>query len=216
MTRKLILSAAFATVCAASQAQEMKEIFTQIPDSILPTLTHNDRRDCIDFIENGLESTVNNTLKGQSRLTMLTPTLAKLQLSEHANMQFCKLQTNAQDANDYIICMIHSIDAGMRNSVIRFYNKDWTLVGTTQFITIPKTEEFIPKPDSMDTTEYQNLINFAAHAFIYAKFTDENTLELNYTSSNNADKQYRETVLPYVKPTITMKWNKATHRFVKL
>lgn len=214
MTRKFILSSAFMAVCTVSQAQDMKEIFTEMPDSILPLLSRNDRLDCVDFIENGIENTVINALKGQSRLTFLSPSIAKVQLSEQVEVQLNKLNTSTQNDGDYIICMIHSVKANICNSVIKFYNKDWKPLGASQFIKTFQTEDFFPKPEDMDDLQYQNLLNLSEHAFIQAEFTDDSTLNITYRSSNYNDEQYREKVLPYVQPSMTMTWDKTSHRFV--
>ena len=59
--RKTLLSAVllFAAVSAGAQLK-MREVFAQLPDSVLPLMTRNNRLDCIDFIENGMEARVKN------------------------------------------------------------------------------------------------------------------------------------------------------------
>ena len=38
----------------------MRDVFAQMPDSVLPAVTRNNRLDCIDFIDNNLEAKVRN------------------------------------------------------------------------------------------------------------------------------------------------------------
>ncbi|MDO4802243.1 MAG: DUF3256 family protein, partial [Prevotellaceae bacterium] len=49
-----------------SSAHTMKEVFSEMPDSILPYIIKNRRLDCIDFIENNMKAEVENELSGKS------------------------------------------------------------------------------------------------------------------------------------------------------
>ena len=48
--------------------QTMKQLFTTLPDTILPSLSKNDRLDMVDFIENNMKNEVTNRLRGKSVL----------------------------------------------------------------------------------------------------------------------------------------------------
>jgi len=106
-----------------ANGQTIKQIFQTLPDTILPSLSKNDRLDLIDLFENNMKNEVTNRLKGKSRMTLLTTNLAKIQLSELAEVQLCLLPT----PDSYLICLIHSVKTDAWDSTVRFYNPDWTL-----------------------------------------------------------------------------------------
>ena len=58
--------------CAVSAQLYMRDVFAQLPDSVLPLMTKNNRLDCIDFIENGMEARVKNLFDDQVVLDSLT------------------------------------------------------------------------------------------------------------------------------------------------
>lgn len=207
---RIAITIAVALMPLAAYSQTMKEIFATLPDSILPTLTSNDRLDCIDFIENNMTTEVNNALKGKTRLTALTDNLAKIQVSSLTEMQICKLAT----IDGYIICLIHSSDVGGWDSTIRFYDSAWKPLDASKYIDTPTTRDFIPQPADMDDLEYSNIINLADFPLIQADF-DNTTLSLIYTSSNSNDEKYKNEVLPLVKPVIKFSWNADNQHFVK-
>ena len=75
--KKSIIIIAIWSLFSGLNAQTMKQIFQTLPDTILPSLTKNDRLDLIDLIENNMQNEVTNQLKGKSRMTLLTPNLTK-------------------------------------------------------------------------------------------------------------------------------------------
>lgn len=199
---KAFVTVILVLVTLSCQAQTMKEIFSELPDSVLPTLTRNDRLDCIDFIENNLTNEVNNALDGKTRLTALTDNLAKVQVSKRTELQICKLPLDG----GYVICLIHSSNIGAWDSTIRFYDSKWKLLDSNSLIRLPETKDFIVRADSLDDSEYVNIINKAGVPLVRADF-EGTTLTLSYTSSNHADQDFQTQVLTYVKPEIRFKWD---------
>ncbi len=217
MTKVLVLTV-LALTALSGRAQTMKEIFSDLPDSILPTLTRNDRLDCIDFIENNLTNTVNNALDGKTRLTVLTDSLAKIQLSLMTEVQICKLPVESVpngQTDGFVICLVHSSDVRGWDSVLRFYDSAWRPLDASRMITLPRTEDFIVHADSVDSTGYANIVNKAGLPLVRADFNGT-CITLSYTSSNSADHGFRESVLPYVRPEIRMGWDARQRRFVRL
>ena len=154
---KLLTILALLVVSISCNAQTIKEIFQALPDTILPSLSKNDRLDLIDLIENKMENEVTNQLRGRSRMTLLTANLTKVQLSELAEVQMCRLST----PNSYLICLIHSVKTEAWDSNIRFYNPDWTLNSTVT---------------SIHSTLLSHTSNFS---FVHLNFINETTLQLN-------------------------------------
>jgi len=87
----LLMAALMALPHTVTAQTSLRDIFIQMPDSLLPTLSRSDRLDLLDFIDANLTNEVPGALRGSARLTMLTPSVLKLRLSPHAEMQMCLL-----------------------------------------------------------------------------------------------------------------------------
>lgn len=193
-------------------AQPMRELFAQMPDSLLPTLTRNNRLDLIDFIEAGLDNMVSNRLGGESRLTMLTGNRAKLRLSEGATIELCKLE------GSQVMCYIHSVRLDSAwHSNLRFYDvSTWKRLPLQQYITMPTTLQFLSPPADATATELQNLEVLAGIPLIHASFTSDTTIHFTFSSANHADSDYRRYILPLVaREGISLEWQSGSSQFSK-
>lgn len=122
------------------EAQNMRHLFLEMPDSIVPLLTRNNRADCIDFLEAGMKAEVSNLLDGRSSLLKLTPGYLKMKTTSHSEVQMKLLPVAGGDT---IICMINTVRAEAADSRIRFYDKEWKeLKPATRFFTAPAIKEF--------------------------------------------------------------------------
>ena len=183
---KLLTILILLVVSMRGNAQTMKELFTNMPDTILPSLSKNDRLDMIDLIENKMTNEVTNQLRGKSKMTVLTDNLAKIQLSELAEVQLCKLST----PDSYLICMIHSVKADAWDSTTKFYNPDWTL-------------------STYDLSSHS--MGKLLMTFHYFNFTDDTTLATTVSSLRNNEGK----IVLKEGGTVEIKWDKNQKRFVK-
>ena len=71
--RKWIVAALFASITGQVSAQDVtiRDIFKQMPDSLMPYLSQNNRLDFIDFLDSHMKAEVRNTLGGTSEMTAL-------------------------------------------------------------------------------------------------------------------------------------------------
>jgi hypothetical protein len=186
MKYRIYIIIALLCLTTAANAQTIKELFTTLPDTILPSLSKNDRLDMVDLIENNMENEVTNRLRGKSRLTMLTDNLAKIQLSELAEVQLCKLPT----PDSYLICVIHSVKTDAWDSTTKFYHPDWT-----------------PSTYKLSTHSSGNILM----TFSYYNFTDDTTLATTVSDLRNNDGK----IVWKDGGTVKIKWNKEQQRFLK-
>ena len=186
MKYRLFMILALMWCASAMDAQNVKELFVSIPDTILPTLTKNDRMDMVDLIENKMENEVTNRLKGKSRLTKLTDNLAKIQLSERSEVQLCKLPT----PNSFLICMIHSVQADAWDSNVQFYNPDWT-----------------PASYHLSLSASGNFIM----TFQHYDFIDDTTLKVSISDLKLSDSGE---IALHQGRTVSIKWNTNQQKFV--
>ena len=49
--------------CMSAGAVEIKDVFAAMPDSVLPTLTRNNRLDMVDFVASGMKAEVSDVCR---------------------------------------------------------------------------------------------------------------------------------------------------------
>ena len=71
--RKWIVAALFASITGQVSAQDVtiRDIFKQMPDSLMPYLSQNNRLDFIDFLDSNMKAEVRNALGGLSEMMTL-------------------------------------------------------------------------------------------------------------------------------------------------
>jgi hypothetical protein len=72
---------ALSLTAKAGDSITIRDAFRQMPDSILPTLTQNNRLDFLDFHDAGMKAEVKNRLGGTSLMTALTNDSLSMQVS---------------------------------------------------------------------------------------------------------------------------------------
>ena len=156
-------------------AQEMRTIFTEMPDSIIPLLTYSNRADCVDFLDAKMKARVTNRLDGQSELLQLTPDYLKMKLTKHTQLQMKLLP---RSSGDTIICMVNTVCAEANDSRIRFYTKEWKEVTpTNKLFKKPQTREFFTAGDSLEKI----LLIADIYLVELTLSPSTNTLQANYT-----------------------------------
>ena len=141
--KKILLFSAFLFVAVSSVAQvRMRDVFAQLPDSILPLMTRNNRLDCIDFIENGMEARVKNKFNDQVVLEALTKDFLLIRTSESSSVEM-KLMPLGSDT---LICVNRIYLGPTEDSDVRLYDINWRFVRNVQR---PDVSEFLKPVDSI-------------------------------------------------------------------
>jgi hypothetical protein len=134
-----ILLAAISFVALGSSAQTpMSQVLKQMPDSIVPYLSENNKLDMIDFLDSKMKAEVHNLLDGKTELLTLTECSAVLQLNEASHLDIRLLDVaEPVDSASQIVCLISTYGAGVRESRVAFYSVCWRKLPTTQYVTLP-------------------------------------------------------------------------------
>ena len=109
------------SITAHAQAK-MDTVFANMPDSIIPYLTKNNRLDCIDFIRNNMKAEVENLFETKSELTDLTDNYLRMKLNSITTLE---LKLFTVDGKDSIICMSKTILMPEPDSEVSFFNLEW-------------------------------------------------------------------------------------------
>lgn len=149
-----------ADTLASSPSLQMRDVFATLPDSILPTVTRNNRLDCIDFIENNMEAKVRGSFGEYVTLEALTPTYLRFATSTSAYIEMKLLPA----ADSLIICFVSTVVTGadslqLKDSSVRFYTTGWQPLPASDFLAIPSVPDFCT-----GTVSSQSLVPLAKSA----------------------------------------------------
>ena len=135
MTKRYVITLSF-IICqllfTSARAQTMADAFRQMPDSLLPSLTRNNRLDLVDFCEAKMLSVVTNRFDEEVEMTALTPDSLSLRMNPALRIDM-KLYntTETYDSCRQVVCVMHTYqlqnDMG-RETVASFYTLKWRLL----------------------------------------------------------------------------------------
>ena len=142
--------------CAVEAQVKMRDVISQMPDTLAPALSKNNRLDCIDFLASNMKAEVNNMLGGKSELQRMTDNYAQFLLSDGLRMQLRLLDTNQEvDGARQLICMVQTYGGDVRESVVRFFSVQWNELPAADFVKLPGemfTAELNEQSDGLTVT----------------------------------------------------------------
>ena len=106
----------------------IRQLFVEMPDSVIPYLTRNNRLDFIDFMDSGMKAEVTNELGGKSQMTALADDALTVQLNEVVKVDLLLLSTRQPVGNcSQIVCMVKtfSLPGGGVDSTVDYYSAKW-------------------------------------------------------------------------------------------
>jgi Protein of unknown function (DUF3256). len=144
-----ILLLAFAYTMAS--AADLRALFIDMPDSIMPTLTRSERLDFLDFMDYGMKAVAKNKLGGESEMTMLQENMLTVKTSQSG--QFDMALFRKKDGKN-LICIVRTVTARYPDSRIAFYTEEWKPVPLKGLIELPQFDDYLIKEalkaDSLD------------------------------------------------------------------
>lgn len=144
--RKLLLILSVMMCCAGQDllAQGMRQLFLDAPDEVFPLLTRNNRADCADYLDAGMEAVVENRLGGACRMKTLTDDFICVEPSYASSVQVKRLLAGG----DTLLCVVKSVKAEAVDSRIEFYDARWNRIVSDHFFKAPAIREFFLSADS--------------------------------------------------------------------
>ena len=127
--RKWLLSL-LVCIASVSSAQEptLRDVFRQMPDSLMPTLSGNNRLDFIDFLDSNMKAAVRNQLGGMSEMTILTDDSLSIRVSEAVRVDMLLLKLDEpMDTIQQVVVFAESFltDSVYGETTVKFYTPDW-------------------------------------------------------------------------------------------
>ena len=118
------------TVATSLQAQTLKarDVFQQMPDSILPYLTTTNRLDMLDFMDSHMKARIQNRFDGTSEMLSLADDSLTIQLSSVQRMTLRLLMSDTEiDGSHQLICIERAIGSLpiMTKVVYQYFSVLW-------------------------------------------------------------------------------------------
>jgi hypothetical protein len=84
----------------------MDSVFRQMPDSLIPTLSENNRLDMIDFVISNMKAEVTNLFGGKSEMLALTHDSLCIRVSDGLTVRMLLLKPiETMDSCSHVVCM---------------------------------------------------------------------------------------------------------------
>ena len=124
----ITLCMALSLTANAGDSITIRDAFRQMPDSILPTLTQNNRLDFLDFHDAEMKAEVKNRLGGTSLMTALTKDSLSMQVSPalRVDMLLLTLLEPLDSVNQVIVVgETFMTDSIYGETTIHYFTTDW-------------------------------------------------------------------------------------------
>lgn len=127
MKRVFILILLFPTLLHAQLT--MREVLLQMPDSLVPYLSRENRLDMLDYLDAKMQPEVTNELQGKSKLLSLGSDSLVLYMNESHELTLYLLDAETEvDSSLQVIVMRHTyqLTTGETDVVVRYFSHRWT------------------------------------------------------------------------------------------
>ena len=127
-------------------ARVMKDFFISMPDSLMPMLDENARKDLAEICLSGMTTALPNEWGGTSVLQKLTDTY--LLLREDSDGAVTTEMVLLPAGKDTIVCMVRTLHLPQPASEVLFFSPQWKQLNTARIIKLPTISEFASDDDT--------------------------------------------------------------------
>ncbi len=181
-------------------AQNLRELFVAMPDSLSPLLTAINRADFGDFLDSNMKAEVKNRFDRPSEMLRMTDDYLLLRMSSASTVEM-KLLPATDSTN--VICVVHTYKAPVPDSKVSFYDTQWMKLPTETFLRLPQEEDFYMQSDSLGKAgELKELRMHADMCLSEASLSEQSdSLKFVYTTPSYMDEKIAERIRPFLKPS---------------
>ncbi len=176
-------------------------VFTSAPANIFPLLDRNARLDMYDYFKGGFDTPTANTLKGESRITALTPMSVKINMTPSSECEIVLLPTTPGDT---ILAVINTILTPVPDSHITFYDRDWNELPAKKIISQPALKDWLNQSGKKNIATVTSMIPFILTSYSYDP--DKQTLTMTDNTGKFLSEDVYTLVKPYLLNEITYLW----------
>ena len=210
MKRRLRLFFLCSFLLQMAAAGGIKDVFEQMPDSVLCLLTHNNRLDLIDFAESNMEAKVKNSLGGMARLRKLRQKWIDLEPTEATRLQLALLPVAGSDSAQ-IVCLVRTWVIPQVESEILFYTTDWHPLDGAKYVRMPQWRDFLMLPQNQTEADRARVLQQADAAVMAARLEENGELRFSL-SLDGGFTDVREELRPFLCSELVYQWDGRTFR----
>lgn len=192
-----------------AQQVSMRDVFSHMPDSLLPYLSQNNRLDLIDFAESEMAAEITNTFDERVKLSKLTSDYLKLELSKASLVEMRLLPSTEllSDTAKTIVCLVTSFGETTPFSTITFYTSKWTPLPLEDPITANK-DKLIVRPDTMSIETFNDLKDAFLPLYVSASLSETgNTLVLKASPQSRIHADDAEKPINDIIKPVSIEWD---------
>ena len=185
-------------------AQNIKNIFLDMPESITPLLSSVNKADFIDFLDSNMKAVVKNKFSRDSEMKTLGKDYVFIQMTEESTWQMKILPYK----ESYLIAITSTVCGPAKDSFLKIYSASWDLLSLTDFYKEPQLSDFVVFEEYVKDS--LNLFDLKAIDLLLSdmKFNQENLeLEVYLSSLDYLNEEMRAKVTPYFKKSLKYFWD---------
>lgn len=168
----IIATLLIATLLHLDAQSPMRDLWIQMPDSVVAYLDVNSRTEMADFYEMKVKTGSKNLLEGKSAIDSLTSDYIHVTLNSSTTLQIKKLQTESS----FVICLIKTFTAPEPESEVSFFSSSWKPLKDTFGLPVTNDassliEQFTTRPDTISQERYEELASMLDPVMISAEMS---------------------------------------------
>ena len=167
--KKILIIICFLTCCLGVSAQSLREVWIEMPDSILPYLSKSQRTELADYVEMKAEPAVLSTFGDSVRIERMTNNYLLLKANEATRLEIKLLDNNT-------LALVQTWMAPAAESKLSLFNLQWQ---PKEAVVAYKAN--IIKPDSMSDEDFSDLKTLMSPRLKeYRLSADNNSLSVSW------------------------------------
>lgn len=139
MKRIILLSLlALTMLTSVADTLTIRQLFVEMPDTLIPYLSRNSRLDFLDFMDSQMTAEVTNEFGGKSVMTALGNDSITIRLNDVCTIDLLLLPTTETvDSCNLVVCMVKTVglDGGYQESTVNYYTRHWRNLPTVPKLT---------------------------------------------------------------------------------
>lgn len=168
----IIATLLIATLLHVDAQPPMRDLWIQMPDSVVAYLDVNSRTEMADFYEMKVKTGSKNLLEGKSAIDSLTSDYIHVTLNSSTTLQIKKLQTESS----FVICLIKTFTAPEPESEVSFFSSSWKPLKDTFGLPVTNDassliKQFTTRPDTISQERYEELASMLDPVMISAEMS---------------------------------------------
>lgn len=164
----------------------MSEVFSQMPDSLLPYLTKNNKLDMVDFVNANMKAEITNKLDGLSTMVSLDSTYLKIQMNQAVTLEMKLLQSAEllPDSSQWVVCLLKTIGCSGSESRVEFYSSKWTKLDIKSPLDGISINDLLVKPDTMSISKFNEVVSNPNAYMLSANLSEsDNSINIKATTT---------------------------------